>query len=75
MSQDMQQGSAFGLHGIAGALIATVLLVSILVGLTIWGLLVQQETANDFYKLENPSEIKMISTENSKHLVDGNIKK
>ncbi|KIM11880.1 MAG: hypothetical protein KU37_03220 [Sulfuricurvum sp. PC08-66] len=70
----MKQGSAFGLHGITGALIATVLLVSILVGLTIWGLLVQQDTANDFYKLENPSEIKMISTENGKHLVDGNIK-
>lgn len=42
-------GSMFGLHGIAGMLIAVVLLLSILAGLTIWGLGVQQASATKPY--------------------------
>lgn len=42
-------GSMFGLHGIAGMLIAVVLLLSILAGLTVWGLGVQQNSARSPY--------------------------
>ena len=59
----------FGLNGITGMLIATVLLLSILVVLTIWGIGVQQSSASNFYdptsitgSLDN---VKMNSTENA----------
>lgn len=42
-------GSMFGLHGIAGMLIAVVLLLSILTGLTILGLGAQQNGARNPY--------------------------
>ncbi|MDD4854561.1 MAG: DUF4006 family protein [Sulfuricurvum sp.] len=66
----MENRSIFSLHGITGMLIATVLLLSILVGLTVWGLGVQQASAANFYQIANEKEIKMISTENAAHLVD-----
>lgn len=62
--------SVFSIHGVTGMLIATVLLLSILVGLTIWALNVQTANAENFYKIENESSIKMFSTENAKHIVD-----
>jgi succinate dehydrogenase/fumarate reductase cytochrome b subunit len=66
----MENRSIFSIHGITGMLIATVLLLSILVGLTVWGLGVQQASADNFYQVNNEKEIKMISTENAAHLVD-----
>ena len=57
--------NVFGLHGIAGMLIATVLLLSILVGLTIWAISAQQEVANKPYEITNPQAIKMIDKANS----------
>ena len=39
----------FGLNGVTGMLIATVLLLSILVFLTVWGISVQQSSASNFY--------------------------
>jgi len=66
----MENRSIFSIHGITGMLVATVLLLSILVGLTVWGLGVQQASAANFYQVENEKEIKMISTENANHLVD-----
>lgn len=62
--------SVFALDGITGMLIATALLLTILAVLTVWGLSVQKESAGNYYDIENPTEIKMISTENSKHWVD-----
>jgi len=62
--------SVFSIHGVTGMLIATVLLLAILVGLTIWGMGVQNENAANFYKVEDPQSIKMFSTENVKHIVD-----
>jgi succinate dehydrogenase/fumarate reductase cytochrome b subunit len=62
--------SVFSLHGITGMLIATVLLLSILVGLTIAGIGVQSANAENFYKIENETQIKMISTDNAKHWVN-----
>ena len=61
--------SVFALDGITGMLIATVLLLSILAGLTVWGLGVQNANMDKFYQIENPEQIQMISTENAKHRV------
>ncbi len=66
----MENRSIFSLDGITGMLIATVLLLSILAILTVWGLGVQQESADNFYKIENEKDIKMISTDNANHWVD-----
>jgi hypothetical protein len=41
--------AVFGLNGVTGMLIATVLLLSILVFLTVWGIGVQQGSASNFY--------------------------
>ena len=48
------------------------LLLTILAVLTVWGLSVQKESAGNYYDIKNPTEIKMISTDNSKHWVDAN---
>jgi uncharacterized iron-regulated membrane protein len=63
--------AVFGIHGVTGMLIATVLLLSILTGLTMWGIGVQQGSASNFYdpapitgSLDN---VKMNSTENAQH--------
>lgn len=50
--------SVFGLSGIAGMLIATVLLLSILAGLTVWGIAVQNDNMTNFYKVVNAKDIK-----------------
>ncbi len=66
----MENRSIFSLDGITGMLIATLLLLSILAGLTMWAINVQQGNADHFYQLENEKEIKMISTDNVNHRVD-----
>jgi len=66
----MENRSIFSLDGITGMLIATLLLLSILAGLTMWAINVQQSNADHFYQLENEKEIKMISTDNVNHWVD-----
>jgi hypothetical protein len=48
MAENTNRG-VFGLHGVTGMLIATVLLLAILVVLTVWGLGVQQQSASNFY--------------------------
>jgi len=62
--------SVFALDGVTGMLIATVLLLSILAFLTINALAVQSANAENFYDIKDEKSIKMISTENAKHLVD-----
>jgi len=49
--------SVFALDGVTGMLIATVLLLSILAGLTVWGLSVQQANANNFYMIKDETKI------------------
>jgi hypothetical protein len=66
----MENRSIFALDGITGMLIATVLLLSILAGLTVWGIGVQQGSAANFYQVDKEKEIQMISVDNAKHLVD-----
>ncbi len=48
MTENTKRG-VFGLNGVMGMLIATVLLLSILAFLTTWGLNVQQGSASHFY--------------------------
>ena len=62
--------SVFALDGITGMLIATVLLLGILAFLTVWNMSVQNANAENFYKIENETAIKAISTDNAKHFVD-----
>lgn len=66
----MENRGIFTLDGITGMLIATVLLLSILGILVTKALGVQQENADNYYKVENEKDIKMISTENSTHRVN-----
>ncbi len=58
--------SVFALDGVTGMLIATALLLSILAGLTVWAISVQQAQASNFYKIENEKSIKMFSVDNAK---------
>jgi cytochrome c biogenesis factor len=60
--------SVFALDGVTGMLIATLLLLSILAGLTVWGIGVQQNSADKFYQIENEQAIKMNSVDNAQHL-------
>jgi len=62
--------SLFSLSGITGMLIATGLLLSILVGLTIGAINVQHNNATNFYDIKDESSIQMRSKDNIKHLVD-----
>lgn len=57
----------FALNGITGMLIATVLLISILIVLTVVGLKVQQTEATNFYEIKNAKDIRAISDDNAKH--------
>ncbi len=57
--------SIFALDGITGMLIATVLLLSILAGLTVWGLSAQQAVANKPYKITDPQALKMRDVANA----------
>jgi len=61
--------SAFGLNGVTGMLIATVLLLSILAFLTVWGLGVQQQSAQNPYDptpiISSLDNVKMNSTDNT----------
>ena len=49
----------FALNGVTGMLIATVLLLSILAGLTCWGIKAQQGVMQAPYTFEKPNEVKM----------------
>lgn len=60
----------FGLNGIGGMLIATVLLLSILAGLSVWSFSVQAREADNFYKIEGEKEIKMIDKSAQAKVVD-----
>ena len=61
--------SVFGLNGVTGMLIATVLLLSILVFLTVWGLGVQQKSATNPYDpapiVGSLDNVKMISKDDA----------
>ena len=60
----------FVLDGITGMLVATVLLLSILAGLTWAALGAQNRNASNFYEIKDASSIKMIDKTSGSHLVD-----
>ncbi|MDD2905003.1 MAG: DUF4006 family protein [Sulfurimonas sp.] len=62
--------SVFALDGVTGMLIATVLLLSILVFLTIQALGVQNAQASNYYDIKDESSIRMNSVDNAKHVID-----
>jgi len=68
VAENTKRRVCFNLNGVTGMLIATVLLLSILVGFTYWDIKVQQANATNFYdpapitgSLDN---VKAISTDN-----------
>ena len=61
--------SVFSLSGVTGMLIATLLLLGILVGLTAWDIKAQQEVANKPYTIKNPQTLKMRSRDNLRQKV------
>lgn len=60
-----KQGSAFGIHGIAGMLAATVLLLIILATLVTAALKTQQATAQQSYEIKDQLNIQMIGPDRS----------
>jgi hypothetical protein len=60
----------FGLDGVTGMLIATVLLLGILVYLTILAIGAQQVGAEKFYEIKDEKSIQMKDTGNAAHWVD-----
>jgi len=60
----------FVLDGITGMLIATVLLLSILAGLTWAAIGAQDRNASNFYEIKDAKSIKMIDNTSGSHMVD-----
>ena len=67
MDNNFKGSGIFSLDGITGMLIATVLLLSILAGLTVWGLGVQNANQTKFYKVTDEKSIKMIDPTSGTH--------
>ena len=65
----MENRSIFALHGITGMLIATVLLLVVEGTLVFLAVGVQQDVAQDYYYIEDPKSIKMLSADNAAHVV------
>ncbi len=63
----MENRSIFSLSGISGMLIATLLLLSILAGLTVWAINAQQDSATKFYEIEDVQNLEMINQNNVSH--------
>ncbi len=70
MSENTKRG-VFSLNGVTGMLIATALLLSILAGLTVWGIMVQQKSASNYYDpapiIGNLDNVKAISKDNAQY--------
>lgn len=69
MENNFKGSGVFSLDGITGMLIATVLLLTILAGLTVWGLGVQNANQTKFYKVTDEKSIKMIDATSDTHRV------
>jgi len=62
--------NVFGIDGAGGFLVAVLLLLSILGVLIYNSIIVQSANAMNYYDIKDPKSIKMISTDNAKHIVD-----
>jgi type IV secretory pathway TrbD component len=70
MAENTNRG-VFVLDGVTGMLIATVLLLTILVGLTVWGIGVQNNSAANYYDptplTSSLDNVKANSRDNAQH--------
>jgi hypothetical protein len=65
---DNERGVFSFIHGISGMLVAVVLLLSILGGLSYYGIKVQSDNATKFYEInQDLNSIKFNSPDNHKH--------
>lgn len=64
----MENRSIFALHGIAGLLVATVLLLAVEGTLVCLAVGVQQDVAQDYYYVEDAKSVKMFSADNASHV-------
>jgi hypothetical protein len=64
----MENRSIFALHGIAGLLVATVLLLVVEGTLVFLAVGVQQDVAQDYYYVEDAKTVKMFSADNASHI-------
>ena len=62
--------SLFGIHGITGFLIATVLLVFVVLSLAYAAYVAQVDNATNYYKAERLNEVKMIGSDRDDHIID-----
>ncbi|RUM67275.1 MAG: DUF4006 domain-containing protein [Sulfurospirillum sp.] len=67
MAENTTRRMCFNINGLLGGILATVLLLSILVYLTIQAIAVQQANATTYYKLVDEQNIQTISKDNYKH--------
>ncbi len=68
---DSERGVFSLIHGVTGMLIATVLLLSILAVLTIFGIAAQQNNAENYYEInQDLHALKMNSPENHKQWIN-----
>ena len=65
MAENKTRRMCFNINGLLGGILATVLLLSILVFLTIQAIGVQQANATNFYEIQDPTSIQAISTDNA----------
>jgi hypothetical protein len=70
MAENKTRRMCFNINGLLGGILATVLLLSILVFLTINAISVQQANATKFYELKDQAKIQMRSTDNAAHWVN-----
>jgi succinate dehydrogenase/fumarate reductase cytochrome b subunit len=71
MANENTNRNVFGLHGVTGMIIATVLLLTILVVLTMWAIAVQKDSATKYYDASSITgsltNVKANSVDNAKH--------
>lgn len=67
MEENTNRG-VFALNGVTGMLIATVLLLSILAGLTFLGIGAQQSVMQKPYVLENAEKVKEFGSKRDQHI-------
>ena len=67
---DSERG-VMALNGLTGGIIATVLLLSILAGLTVWSFAVQKANGSNFYKInQDLNGLKFNSPDNHKQWIN-----
>lgn len=68
MEENTNRG-VFALNGVTGMLIATVLLLSILAGLTCWGISAQQGVMQKPYTFKDAEKVKEFGSNPKQHII------